>query len=156
MEIDPEVAALLEGGLPPVKLPPALIKEGWGQRSMRTAAGGRLVSPSTETQPIYDHRCVQCGRPITMGRREMWIDHAGNRTCENVLLDEQVAPYHVVDHELKYWELIKPQPRKFRDLIQKAGPCNATNSFGPHPHICLHPKGHFGFHECEACHHLWK
>ena len=163
-EIDPDVAAILND-LPPVKLPEALVNEGWGHDSMASAYGGRLVGPSTETQPVYDHNCVQCGRPITMGRRQWWLDHAGNRWCTNVLLDREVAPYHIADHELKYWQTadaIRPRRvRKVSELKKPAGPCgarnfNLTQVHASHPHHCEHTEGHFGFHECHVCHHLWR
>jgi hypothetical protein len=171
--IDPEVAALLDD-LPPITLPPALVAEGWGQRSLKKEPwlGGMQRKPTEGSQqPTYTDNCVQCGRPITMNRRQMWTDHAGRKECENVLLDEPVLDYHVTQHDLDVgWRTVQEYPPlvpvksrgKFRDLPRKkdeppkpAMKCSATK-FGGHMHQCWHPGDHFGFHECVQCRHLWR
>jgi hypothetical protein len=162
LQLDPEVAALLDD-LPPIKLPPALVAEGWGQRSSRDYPFvGTRKQPSDVQQPIYTDTCVQCGRPLTMNARQFWADHAGRVFCNNVLLDEPVLDYHVTQHDLDVgWRTVQefpplvPTRKKDEPPIPKAK-CSATKHWNKHVHTCPHPEGHFGFHECIECRHLWR
>jgi len=161
MEVDPEVAALLDD-IPATRLPEVLLREGWGMSTMEVMRkyGARIpVRPSDEPQPTYDANCAECGRPVTM-RQGYWTDHSGGNRCDGLLVDEQLHGYHVTADEIRTNELIgnlnKSKPTALLNRIAKArGPCMATRSHPNCTHQCEHPIGHFGFHECSHCKHIW-
>lgn len=176
-EVDPEVARLLED-LPPSKLPPALIQEGWGRFSMdylvRTA-GKTTKQPSTEQQPVYDARCYQCARPITM-RRAYWTDHSGGTDCDGGAVVEQEFPHHVIESEIEFSRnlirrskernaartaelekrLAAAAATKAKKDEAAARPCQASRGSKGCTHKCMEKRSdHFGFHHCRYCGHLW-
>jgi len=175
MEIDPEVAALLEEGLG-VTLPPALVKKGWGQTSMHQAHNigtGQMVTPSQEFQPQYTDTCHQCGRPITLDRQGGWADHAYRTNCDGALVDRALTMYHFPTSQLddiKAWvkrensemmrrlevEKEKANQRRKEIAARQAAPCGHSKHSSSCQHQCSQGGDHFGFHECKFCRHLWK
>jgi hypothetical protein len=154
MEVDPEVAALLDD-LPAPALPEALLKEGWGRFTMNQMISygqPAPASPSEVQQPIYDEHCMECGRPVTMSRGN-WTDHSGGSRCDGLLTDNPLHGHHITAGELKVFTA-KTKPKKFKDLKHKAA-CSATRHHHSCAHQCDHEEGHFGFHECKHCKHLW-
>jgi hypothetical protein len=173
-EVDPEVAALLED-LPKSKLPPALIKEGWGQHAMRDLFKSPKA-PSTVQQPVYENTCFQCGRPLTM-RSSRWVDHSGKDNCDGGAVAEQEFPNHVIESEIEFSrDLIRRSKERDeqrqaqrmaaaarQDLVPprvrvKMQWCHAKKKVAGTAHECRceYPFAHFGFHECVGCRRLWR
>jgi len=173
MEVDPEVAALLDD-LPATTLPDELVQQGWGKISMKRALGSGLAelkAPDTEQQPVYDHDCYQCGRPIVPGRGYVWTDHAGRSWCDAVLVEERIHHKHFPEGELATRQAeAKLHAQQFEDMqarmrikqpptprVKVTGMCSAVkNKHQDHQCMCNHVGNHFGFHECTSCHHLWR
>ena len=175
-EVDPEVARLLED-LPKSKLPPALDKEGWGRFSIEQmqSVGKVPKTPSTEQQPVYDARCYQCARPITMSRAH-WTDHSGGTDCDGGAVVEREFPHHVVESEI---EFVRDMDRRSKERAAErtverekqraaaaardakkeaaaAQPCQASRGGKGCTHKCMEKRSdHFGFHHCRYCGHLW-
>ena len=179
VKIDPEVARLLND-IPAVKLPKELVREGWGHSTvaqMRTY-GVAPTQRSTVVQPTFDHNCVQCGRPITAGRRG-WTDHAGRTKCDGQLLDDpsRRRGVHFVEGQQAKWEdeLLDDFKQRLKDDINKqlygrstvpvrstkskkkdGGQCSSTKYANSCQHQCSEADDHFGFHQCKFCKHLWR
>ena len=159
-EPDPEVQALLDEGTG-ATLPRALVEQGWGQSTMRQMikAGQRPPAhPSTEQQPVFYEECVQCGRPITMSRRSIWMDHAGREYCTADLVDERISHHHTpqADYDLLLTSKTAYGRRAHRKAMAATGAVCGINKYSKDcKHRCEHPIGHFGFHECRFCKHLW-
>ena len=125
---------------------------------------GTLVSPSEVQQPTYIDHCHQCGRPITEKRK----DHSGHMRCDGGLVDDQIAMHHCNkelyevlkkdnEHHAAFMRGtprgVRPDPDGFKK--KASGPCALNKYSHGCEHICSHPGGHFGFHECVKCRHLW-
>lgn len=166
MEIDPEVRALLDD-LPPTKLPEALVEQGWGRHTMANSFGGTRKRPATDVTPTFEP-CVQCGRPVALhrGRRR---DHAGRIECDAAIVGEdgRLDGQHLIQEEVEYARLMRqmrqeypvvaePLPARAKLPPIPAGPCASNKGTRACHHVCDHPSGHFGFHECKTCRHLWR
>lgn len=160
MEVDPEVAALLDD-LPRTRLPEELVEQGWGHASMdEMVKYGQYppAPPSLVPAPTFDENCAQCGRPIALKQRgTRWMDHAGRTECDSLLVDDPQSGHHITESDLTFLraaneDLLGPK-RKTVNVLHN---CSATKYSHGCAHYCDHKEQHFGFHECKFCKKLWK
>lgn len=163
MEIDPDVAELLDD-LPPSRLPQPLKDQGWGNMTIKEAVSFGIKgpkAPSTTQAPVFNETCAQCGRPITLDDHDRWVDHIHRTLCDGAIAEHQEFDHHVNEHDLqehrrKQAYLAAWERSKLESTTPPSLNCLASKDTRQCKHRCFHPNGHFGFHECFRCRHLWR
>lgn len=173
MNVDPDVAALLEEGIPGLHQPTEEHTQlRWGTRPM-WHTGVQPTKPSDTFQPERYGHCVWCGEPL-LKRSEVAVGYDGRRDCDAELVEmtpvylDYYGAVHLSDQDKHV--ALKTRARETRTPnppvpVRKVQPttglfCMAKRLHHKTDHTCecAHPQDHFGFHEChiDTCHRLWR